>query len=324
MEERRDAVLHEPSLERRMVASIEGQRQRASGVRNHGVFASSGDGSNRTPRSRTIELPSAGPNAMHGEGVLDQSRARVVTPGYSGHLPGESTRFGMSPTFHRPTSSSSRSSTPRGHHSLRDRTPSSPSVRLSRPTTAWEEIGVGAAARSTSPTRHHHHHQQQQQQYHGWSPRREYKHEVGGVVPGYTGHVPQGATLIGVSQTGGVRTSPARVSHMHSSGGFKSAEERRLAQRGHDHSPLRRGERSAGGSRGDRSHMSPIARSAERFASATVVGYTVRDPLTNCLAQTLLSSLHSSCLTLHVVSRCWILHALPPPPRVPAGTPATR
>jgi hypothetical protein len=125
-----------------------------------------------------------------------------VVPGYSGHRPGDIHHFGTVPRFVPPSTAQPRS-------------PYKQDIaRVHRPTTAWQEI----AAPTAMP---HRPHQALQPTEDRTDP---YKEAVGGVVAGYTGHVPGSQTHFG---------TPACA------GGLIDAGSRpHTAQRDHEHTRL--------------------------------------------------------------------------------------
>jgi hypothetical protein len=248
--------------------------------------------SDRTPRTRTIGVP--------GVAVRDPRRVDVVCPGYAGHCPGEKMRFGRSPSFHRPSAEANHEATPRGQSQTkpfprhREGSESAHSVRLARPTTAWEEVGDAArrqmmrrsssaenlaaagtprsqrSPRSATPPRsattprgnqqqqhqqqHHQHHHHDSSSQHLWTPRTPYKERVGGVVSGYRGYLPGAQHHFG-SPTTGMRSAAGQHETLH-----HPNHRRPLEQRDHPTSGVLGAPRA----------LSP---SATRLTHATTVGY---------------------------------------------------
>ena len=223
--------------------------------------------SDRTPRPRTIGVP--------GVAYRDPRRQDVVCPGYAGHCPGEQHRFGRSASFHRPDHGGAHERTPRGqrqsptrpfpHH--REGSDAAQSVRLSRPTTAWQEVGEaarrqmmtrsassvsatlsargGASPRAPSSS---------EGERPLWTPRSPFKEVVGGVTSGYSGFMP-GARFHFGTPTTGLRGHAGQHQSIHEP---------------HLQRPLEQRDRTPGGALSDPPRLRPTT---QRLTSVTTVGY---------------------------------------------------
>ena len=132
-------------------------------------------------------------------------RPGVVVPGWSGHRPGEIDRFGSPPIFGRPPTAAARATSPRGGSGAPSPRASSaggsppydgydgprvtygPSTSTCALTTSRERRGPAAEDRTDG-----------------------FKQAVRGVLPGYTGHVPNAHKHFGSSH---VRTTATRRRH---------------------------------------------------------------------------------------------------------------